>query len=87
MKMMGRDQQQTSLKFYATLEHEIKKSDGKRHYVRGIVESKNGSFAVRSTGPQVSNILSSLAKANCLIIIPEDKDLVRAGEEVEIELI
>lgn len=87
MKMMGHNKPDTSLKFYAKLEHEIKKSDGKRHYMRGIAETKNGSLMVCSTGPQVSNILSSLVKANCLIIIPEDKAFVAAGEEVEIELL
>ncbi|MBI1805943.1 MAG: molybdopterin molybdotransferase MoeA [Ignavibacteria bacterium] len=71
----------------ARLEEEIIKKDGKRHYVRGIVESRDGSLVVHTTGPQVSNILTSLSKANCLIIIPEEREIVRAGEEVEIELL
>ncbi len=87
MKMMGHDPIGTSLKFHAKLEHEIKKSDGKRHYMRGIIQYNTGSFTVRSAGSQVSNILSSLANANCLIIVPEEKEHVRAGEEVEIELL
>jgi molybdopterin molybdotransferase len=87
MKMMGYDTTHAQLTLYATIEQEIKKSDGKRHYMRGRVEEKNGSLVVRSTGPQISNILSSLARANCLIIIPEDKELVRTGEKVEIELL
>ena len=42
---------------------------------------------VRTTGSQVSNILTSLAKANCLIILPEEMEIARVGEEVEVELI
>jgi len=71
----------------AKLAHEYLKKDGKRHYLRGIVAQENGEAVVRTTGPQVSNVMTSLALANCLIIIPEDRELVRAGDEVEIEML
>jgi molybdopterin molybdotransferase len=71
----------------ARLSHEYAKKDGKRHYLRGILAEENGATVVRTTGPQVSNVMTSLALANCLIIIPEERELVRAGEEVEIEML
>ena len=85
-KMMG-TQGVTQMRLRAALEHEFTKSDGKRHFVRGILESRDGTLYVRSTGSQVSNILSSLTKANCLIIIPEDIKHLRAGEHVDVELL
>lgn len=87
LKMTGRSEVDSGFKLHAKLEHEIKKTDGKRHFVRGILENRNGVLIVRSTGSQISNVLTSLAKANCLIIIPEEKEVVAAGEEVEVELL
>jgi molybdopterin molybdotransferase len=72
---------------HARLAEPIAKSDGKRHYVRGILENDRSGLIVRSTGPQVSNILSSMTKANCLIILQEDKDRFETGEPVEVELL
>jgi molybdopterin molybdotransferase len=86
-KMMGLRETEASFKIHAKLEHEIRKSDGKRHFVRGILESHNGELLVRSTGSQISNILSSLARANCLIILPEEMEYAGAGEEIEVELV
>jgi len=87
LKMIGHRNDVSSFRIQAVLEHEIKKTDGKRHFVRGILEHKNGSFVVRSTGPQTSNVLSSLSRANCLIILPEQQEKFSAGEQVEVELL
>jgi len=35
---------------------------------------------VRLTGPQGSGILTSMARANALVIVPEDRNDVPAGE-------
>ena len=72
-------------KFSARMEHEYSKTDGKFHYVRGIATQKNGETVVRATASQSSGVLSSLVEGNCLIFIPEDKKVVRAGESVLIE--
>jgi len=86
-KMMGHRAVDNGLKVQALLQHEIKKQDGKRHFVRGILESQDGSMIVRSTGSQLSNVLTSLTKANCLIILPEGKNQFSPGEKVEVELL
>ena len=77
----------SELRMRAKIEHKYAKSDGKRHFVRGIITSEGGEFRVRSTGPQVSNMLSSLTMANCLIVIPEDVEMVKAGDDVDVELL
>jgi molybdopterin molybdotransferase len=71
----------------AILDEPIAKLDGKRHFVRGIAASKNGQMHVRTTGTQSSGALSSVAKANCLIIIPEKSPSLKKGSRVLIELL
>ncbi len=75
------------VRFTATLGEELATSDGKRQYVRGILEVSANGPVVRSTGSQISNILTSLTKANCLIILPENTNQFPAGSKVEVELL
>lgn len=74
-------------RFSAVLEHDVLKNDGKRHFVRGIARNENGRLVVRTTGSQSSAVLTSLAAANCLIILPEEKRNLRAGDVVDIEFL
>ena len=85
-QMMGK-MNESPEKFHATLEHDIRKEDSKRHFSRGIVQNVNGKLLVRTTGTQSSGALTSLVRANCLVIIPEEARLLRAGDAVEIELL
>jgi molybdopterin molybdotransferase len=71
----------------ARLAEEIVKQDAKRHFVRGILSDGEGAPAVRPAGSQVSNILTSLVRANCLIILPEEGRAFPAGTSVEVELL
>ena len=85
-KMMGRVFD-TALCFRAIIDHDIHKGDTRRQYLRGIVHQTDKEWHVRTTGSQSSGVLSSMAKANCLIMLPEDTRAVRAGEWVDIELL
>lgn len=87
LRMMGMNNPIDTMRLHAVLEHDITKSDGKRHFIRGVMENRNGSLTVRSTGSQLSNIMSSLLHANCLIILPEECEAIRAGGNVEVELL
>jgi molybdopterin molybdotransferase len=87
MSMMGETDIRRPMRLFAKLEHEISKADGKRHFSRGIVWNDRGALFVRTTGSQSSGMLSSLVAANCLIVIPEERKDLRAGDEVEIELL
>jgi molybdopterin molybdotransferase len=57
-----------------------------RHFLRAIVtaDGSGGEAGVlpsaRLTGPQGSGILTSMARANALLIVPEDRPTVAAGE-------
>lgn len=54
-----------------------------RHYLRVVVgpdASGGGALEARLTGPQGSGILTSMARANALLIVPEDRAAVAAGE-------
>ena len=51
-----------------------------RHYLRAVVSEEEGVRIARLTGPQGSGILTSMARANALLIVPEDRPEVEAGE-------
>lgn len=55
-------------------------SDGRESYLRAVVEWQAGELVVRITGDQGSAILTSLVRANALLIVPEGVLTVPAGE-------
>ncbi len=86
-KLMGMNLPSKRLVLRARLEVDIHKKDQKRHFSRGILGNEAGQLVVTTTGSQSSGILTSLTKANCLIIIPEETQDLKAGENVEVELL
>ncbi|MEO6878199.1 MAG: gephyrin-like molybdotransferase Glp, partial [Gemmatimonadaceae bacterium] len=52
------------------------------HFLRGIVEWDDAGAWARLTGPQGSGLLTSMARANALLVIPPERALVRAGGSV-----
>ncbi|MEX0908622.1 MAG: hypothetical protein WDZ58_02560, partial [Gemmatimonadaceae bacterium] len=49
----------------------FKGSESMTHLIRGILtRAENGELHARSTGPQGSGILSSMAAANALLVVP-----------------
>jgi len=55
------------------------------HFLRAITRVRDdGTLAVRLTGPQGSGILTSMSQANALLIVPEDRSRVEAGERLNI---
>jgi len=69
----------------ARLESAIKKKTGLYHFIRGIAQQQDdGTLSVRPTGPQASNLYSSLQLANCLIHLEEEVGNTPAGKEVMI---
>lgn len=86
-KMMGVSPPEAGFRLRAELAHDLKKTDGKRHFIRGILESQDGKFTVRTTGSQSSGVLSSLVKANCLIVVPEHVGTLKKGDSAEVELL
>jgi molybdopterin molybdotransferase len=60
----------------------VEKPSGLRLFARGVYDAAAGT--VRSTGPQGSGILSSMALANCLIDVPEAPTSAGPGEDVTV---
>jgi len=86
LKMMGHRQLFRPV-IEATLKEEIRKEPGRRHFIRAVVSIDQKEYVATTTGPQGSGILRSMVRANGLIIIPEDCDLVRPGEKVKVQLL
>ena len=68
----------------AVLVEDVEKPAGLRFFARGVHDAAAGT--VRTTGPQGSGILTSMALANCLIDLPETADRAAAGSEVTVIL-
>ncbi len=62
----------------------IYNADGRRVYARVEVTRKDGFYFANPVGPQGSNILTSMSRANGLAICPEDLPSKGAGEQVQI---
>jgi len=65
----------------------IAKRPGRTEYQRGIVSPDgDGQLQVALTGAQGSGILSSMAAANCIVVLHEEQAAVRVGDMVEVLL-
>jgi molybdopterin molybdotransferase len=86
LRMMGRGNLNKP-RVKAVMEDTIKNIDGRRVFTRVMVEKRGGGYFARLTGPQGSGILTSMALANGLAIVPEDRPGVEPGDEVEVMML
>lgn len=85
-KMLGRaDWQRPSVR--AIAEEPIPNTDARRVFARAIVTQRDGRYYAALTGPQGSGILTSMAVANALAVVPENVPGVNAGDEVDVMLL
>jgi molybdopterin molybdotransferase len=62
------------------------KVENLHHFARGVAAfADDGRLHVRDTGPQASNLYSSVVRANCIIHLPDGLAEAEPGLEVEIE--
>lgn len=86
-KMMGYETWD-SPSLTAVLDDPIENEDGRRVYARAhVYRGNDGLMHARLSGPQGSNILTAMARANGLAICPEDVKRLEAGDETRIELL
>jgi molybdopterin molybdotransferase len=71
----------------ATLEDSVRDGDGRRTFARVSVEKRGEEYFARLTGDQGSGILTSMALADGLAIIPEDKPIIERGEKVQVMML
>jgi len=83
LKMMGK-KDLSKPTIYAKLEGHIKNTDGRRIFARAMVSKEGDRYIARTTGPQGSGILTSMSRANGLVIVPEDTEMVEQGEIVKV---
>ncbi|WP_439843233.1 molybdopterin molybdotransferase MoeA [Aeromonas taiwanensis] len=69
----------------ATVTEPLKKSPGRLDFQRGILSAGPDGLEVRSTGSQDSGVFSSLSRANCYIVLEQERGKVAAGETVTVE--
>ena len=86
LKMMGRKNLAKPV-VEAVVEEAIENTDGRRVFTRAIVEKRGDKYFARLTGPQGSGILTSMALANGLVIVPEDKPGVKRGDVVKVMML
>jgi molybdopterin molybdotransferase len=71
----------------AIIEDDIADTDERRLFARVSVTKRGGQYRASVTGPQGSGILTSMAKANGLAVIPENSKGVKAGDMVEVQML
>ena len=65
------------------LEEDVRIGARLTHFLRAIVTRRDdGSFSARLTGPQSSAALTSMARANALLVVPETSDVVTKGSQL-----
>ena len=64
----------------------LHKKPGRTEFQRGVLSrGSDGRLVVHKTGRQGSGVLSSMAAANCFIVLPEDAGPVSEGDEVAVQ--
>jgi len=86
LKMMGKKNIAKPI-VRAIVEDNIANNDGRRVFARVMVTRRGGQYYASVTGPQGSGILTSIARANGLAVIPETSRGVKAGEMVEVQML
>jgi molybdopterin molybdotransferase len=84
-RLLGESETKT-LKIRATCTSTLKKAAGRLEYQRGVLtQNGDGDFFVAASGRQGSNMLGSLSRANCYIVLPSECAGVNVGEQVIVE--
>lgn len=83
LKMMGKTNLEKPF-VTARLQDKIANRDGRRVYARVVVSRTDGEYTARLTGEQGSGILTSMAMADGLAIVPEDVPEAKPGELVKV---
>jgi molybdopterin molybdotransferase len=66
------------------LGHDIKKKADRRYYMRAVTgRSPDGTYVASLAGAQSSAMLTSMHRANCLLVLPEGETFFPAGTKTE----
>ncbi len=71
----------------AVLESTLTKPPGRLEFIRGYISWIGDSWSVVPFLKQEYHMMSTFAKANCIIVFPESKEKLEKGEKVEVHLL
>ena len=63
---------------------QLRSPAGKRSYLRVHLEVKDGAYVVTPVSGPGSHLVAGLARANALAVVPEDVEVVEAGQPVQV---
>ncbi|MEZ5536239.1 MAG: bifunctional molybdopterin-guanine dinucleotide biosynthesis adaptor protein MobB/molybdopterin molybdotransferase MoeA [Thiolinea sp.] len=74
------------LQINAVCKDKLRKKPGRAEFIRAIYSrNEDGTLGVEKAGHQGSGILTSMSRANCFILLPEDNTGVMPGDTVTIQ--
>lgn len=71
----------------ARISRRIASSPGNRTFVRAFIRKADGKYVAEPLRTSGSGVISSMIRANGLVVIPEEKEGLEEGEEVEATLL
>lgn len=86
LKMMGHRSRYRRI-IQVPLEEDTSKVEALTFFLRARIERHEGRYRIMVAGDQRSGILKSMAKANGLVVLPEDITEVKTGDEVAVQLV
>lgn len=86
LKLMGLDPVPEVPTFAARCVAPMKKGKGRTEFQRGTLFQENDEWCVRPTGHQGSGMLSSMASADCFIVLEAAREKVAAGDLVQVQV-
>ena len=86
LKMMGKTSRQRP-EVEAVMHGAVENRDGRRSFFRVFVSREDGQWHARLTGPQGSGILTSMALANGLLVVPEEVRWALEGDRVRVMML
>lgn len=84
LKMMGKTDFRRPTVRAITEDRIVNENDPRVFLARCVVTERDGRYYARLTGAQGSNVLTSMARANALTLIPADVDVVEPGTEIDV---
>jgi molybdopterin molybdotransferase len=69
------------------LAEDLRKKDGRLHFVRVRLERRDGEIFARSTGSQSSGVLRSMVLAQGVLIFPAEATELRAGDTASVQIL
>ncbi|MCW9013194.1 MAG: molybdopterin molybdotransferase MoeA [Gammaproteobacteria bacterium] len=86
LQILSGETMQNAIKLTARCLSKLKKRPGRKDFQRGVLSNNEiGELVVDTTGIQGSHMLSSMAKANCFIVLPADAGNIAENSMVEVQ--